>query len=250
METGERGKGKGERGKGKGETGDWRLEDGGGRPDENTRLGSCFATAGGGYLARDLGDWIEWDPANPYAVETEHASTYTFQAFSDTESSPAVIRNYYPLLLPSFFSDTILINNTGTINYNTLSFTDTLLDGTVYQLEEALYRIPVYRTYTIEIDWQDSTSVGTSSNTSVRSTYTSQADFTLLEEDYFTEVLDTNGVPVASKPILHTTRSSSGYGNPVTVTLHPGTYYLYIIDTDSIPGGTVGFSIKTTGGSR
>ena len=193
-------------------------------------------------MARDLGDWIEWDPANPYAVETEYSSTYTFQAFSKTESSPAITRNYHPLLLPSFFSDTILINNTGTINYNTLSFTDTLLNGTVNQLEEALYRIPVYRTYTVEIDWQDSTSV--------RSAYTSTADFTLLEEDYFTEVLDTNGVPVASKPILHSIRSESGYGNSITVTLHPGTYYLYITDTDSIPGGTVGFSIMATGGSR
>jgi len=187
-----------------------------------------------------------WDPANPYPVETDYATTVTFQAFSESDSSPAVTMNYYPLLLPSFFSDTILINNTETASYTILSFTDTLLNGTVNQLEEALYRIPVYRTYTVVIDWQDSTSD--------RSTYTSQADFTLLEEDYFTEVLDTNGVPVASKPILYSARSGSGYGNPVTVILHPGIYYLHITDTGtetgSTAGGTVGFSIMTSGGSR
>ena len=119
------------------------------------------------------------------------------------------------------------------------------LDLTV-GLKEALYRIPVYSTFTVEIDWQDSTTDS--------GTYTSQADFTLLEEDYFTEVLDTNGVPVASRPILYSARSGSGYGNPVSVTLHPGTYYLYITDTGtntgSTAGGTVGFSIMTTGESR
>lgn len=176
-----------------------------------------------------------WNPSTPYPIETGYATALTLKTFSSIDSSPAVTSTYHPLLLPSFFSDTLLVDSTGTGTYKTLSFTDTLLDGTVYQLEEALYRIPVYHTFNVVIDWQDSSNGG--------STYTSRADFTLLEEDYYTEVLDTNGVPVASKPALFSTRSSSGYGNPVFVTLHPGTYYLYITDTDDTLGGTVGFSL-------
>jgi hypothetical protein len=204
-------------------------------PDETTHLSS-----GQEYLSRQLRGDEDWElvESEEFALETEYASTYTFTAFREGESSADVIRNYYPLQLPSFFSKTLLIGSADAGDYRTLTLTDTLLDGTVTQLEEALYRIPIYTTIDVKIDWLDT---GDSVDGEA---YTSLAEFTLFEEDYYTEVLDIEGNPVASNPVLFNESGSLGHGYPATVRLYPGTYYLHITDKDESPGGTVGFFLS------
>jgi Kelch motif protein len=199
-------------------------------PDETTHLAVAPQLRGD-----EIGELVE---SEEFALETEYASTYTFTASRGEERSVEVIRNYYPLLLPSFFSKTLLIGSADAADYRTLTLTDTLLDGTVTQLEEALYRIPIYTTIEVKIDWLDA---GDSVDGEA---YTSLAEFTLFEEDYYTEVLDIEGNPVASSPVLFTGSGSIGHGNPATVRLYTGTYYLHITDTDESSGGTVGFSLS------
>ncbi len=145
---------------------------------------------------------------------------YKFGNYSDsnlTQSENLYYQTYNLGLFVSLTDRLSIDNDSNKTDFTTLNLSTDITSW---------YLLNVYKDYEISFEMQDSSN---------NSSYTSNVEYYLVEEDYCTMVLDTSG-----KPITNTIGNSSIYN----IKLTPGTYYLRIDDIDELNGGTIGYLMK------
>lgn len=145
--------------------------------------------------------------------------SYIFGNSDNLEISISEIVNYEIFNLGSILSikNKLKTNSTDTINFNSLD---------LYLNETTWYQFKTYTDKEILFEIKDSSN---------SSTFTSQINYYLVEEDYYTMVLDIEGFPITNTLNNFTEQK---------IKLTPGTYYLRVDDIDESNGGTFGYLFK------